>query len=273
MAYVNVFEARTIGGLGAAPVAKTALIAAYAAACTASGGIITPAQTSNVLTGSVKMSNPLNGNMLALPMTALSNYDNNSYLTVGGFTGFATGVPFTTKAAVEDALWTNELVVPYNNAAGQFTFATVTFPTKEAFITPYTVANSRTQYLPFLTTPTVSYGIRDEQENSLTTTGCTVSPCPVDAVNTLPNELNIVQVASGNGTNNASNLFTQGFTKGWVNVTVQPQASTARSFVGYNNFGQAGAPAIGTYIQWNFVGNTLQGAWNYTPFTMAPGAF
>lgn len=266
--YVNVFETRMMRGLGTAPVAKSALVAAYSAACNI-GAPITAGLTDNVLTGSVKLFNPLNGNMLALPMTALANYDNSTYHSVGNYTGFFANGAASTKAMVEDALWSSNFVVPYNNAAGQFTFATVTFPTKEAF---YNNA-AGSQYSPFPGAPTVSYGVRDEQENALTGTGCSRSPCPVDSVASLPNELNIIQVATGSGTSNNSTLFTQAFTKGWVNAAIASEASDTRSKVGNNNFGIVGLPAIGTYIQWNFVGNSLQGAWNYTPTTFTPGNF
>ena len=267
--YLNVFETRMIRGTVPTPYSKASLVAAYSAACLA-GTPITTALTDNVLTGSVKLANPLNGNMLALPMTALANYDNFTYHSVGRYTGFFANVAASNKAMVEDAIWSSDYVIPYNNAAGQYTFATITFPTKEAFYAP---SASGSQYTPFPGTPTVGYTVRDEEERSLTTTGCSVSPCPVDSPSTLPAELNIIAITSGAGTSTVGQLFTQTFTKGWVNAAPFSEVSDTRSKTGNNNLGVVGLPGLATYIQWNFVGSTLQGAWNYAPKTFAPGNF
>lgn len=267
--YVNVFQTRMIRGTVPTPYSKAALVAAYSAACVA-GTPITAALTDNVLTGSLKLSNPLNGNILNLPMTALANYDNNTYHSVGRYTGFFANVAGSTKAMVEDAMWSSDIVFPYNNANGQYTFGTITFPTKEAFYAP---SASGSQYSPFPGTPVAAYTVRDEQENSLTTTGCSISPCPVDTPNSLPHELNIISIANGDGTSTAGQLFTKSFTKGWVNASVQAEASDTRSKVANNNFSISGFPALATYIQWEYVGNSLQGSWNYAPKTFTPGNF
>ena len=103
--------------------------------------------------------------------------------------------------------------------------------------------------------------------------GCTVSPCAINdpLVLAFPNELNVFQVATGVKTTSSASVGTETFTKGWVNVAVAPEASTVRSKTGNNNFGNVGLPALATYIQWNFVGSGLQGAWNYAPATFTPG--
>ncbi len=266
--YVNIFETRMMRGLGTAPVAKSAVLAAYSAACNA-GTPITAGLTDNVLTGAVKLANPLNGNILSLPMTALANYDNSTYHSVGNYTGFFANGSLSTKAMVEDAIWSSSYAIPYNNASGQFTFATVTFPTKEAFYR--TAAGS--QYTPFPGAPTVTYGIRNEEELALQGQGCSVSPCPVGAVLTLPNELNIIAITTGAGTNTTGQLFTNTFTKGWVAADVFSEVSDTRSKIGNNNLGVVGLPGIATVIQWNFVGSSLQGAWSYAASTTAPGNF
>lgn len=276
MAYVNIFESRMIRGLptvagttGSPVVTKAAILAKYSADCLA-GVFIPPTLTDNVLTGFVKLSNPLNGNVLSLPMTTLANYDNNSHLSVGRFTGFNSN-PATTKRQVEDAIWSSDFVVPYNNAAGQFTFGTVTFPTKEAFLGTAT----QSQYSPFPGSPIVGFSVRDEAENLLTRvlTGCNFSPCPIipTTTNAFNNELNVFQIATGAGATSSATVFTEGFTKGWVNVSIAPEASEVSGRTGVNLVGGAiGAPALTTFIQWNFVNNSLQGAWSYAPSTFSP---
>lgn len=266
--YVTIFETRMIRGLGAAPVAKSAILAAYSAACTA-GTAFTTADTDNVLTGSVMMSNAQNGNQVALPMAAYANYDNLSYHSVGALTSFATNIANSTKAQVEDAMWASNFAIPYNNGTGQFTFATVTFPTKETYNN-----SAATQYAPFPGSVGVSYQVRDEAENVLGTVGCAFSPCAAGPALSLPNEVNIVALTTGGsiGSSTGTNVFTQTFTKGWVNAAIQTDVSDTRSNTNYNNFGTAGSPALVTYLRWDATGSSLQGSWSYAPATFAPGA-
>lgn len=271
--YVKVFQSRLVTGLGAAPVAKSAILTAYSTACNA-GTPITAADTANVLTADVTLSNAANGNMLRLPMTALANYNNSAYQRIGFPSTFA-GNPTnadalgtTTKARVEDALWATDFAVPYDVTSGSTTFATVTFPTKETFI-----SSAGTQYAGFLPggrAPNVAMQIRNEQEDLIGTAGCIVSPCAVNPANTLPNELNVLAVTGGSGTNTASQVFTSTFTRGWVNMSIEPSASTARGEANYNNFGTAGAPALVTVINWVTRGTSLQGSWTYAAKTQAP---
>lgn len=263
--YVKVWQARAYS-LGAAPVAKANILARYAADC-AAGTPFTAADTTNAVAGDLTLSNAGNGNVLALPLKALANYDNLNYHTLGGATTFVNNSALSTKPAVEDAIWANDFAVPYNVTAGNQTFATVTFPTKEAFIN-----GAGSQYFNTITTPTVALTIRDEQEQTIGITGCVVSPCPVTPANSLPNELNVVAITAGSGVNTSSQLFTNAFTRGWVNLNIQPKASTARSVANYNSFGQSGAPALVTYINWANKGSFLAGTWNYAPSTQAPAA-
>lgn len=270
--YVNVFQARTFN-LGAAPVAKSAILAAYSNACNnPAANPITAALTSNAVTGDLTMSNAANGNVMSLPLTAMAFYDNAAYHIVGQPTILASNptntLAGTSKSLVEDAIWANDFVIPYNVTAGNSTFATVTFPTKETFLGAATGG----QYFNTITTPTVAITVRDEQERVIGTTGCFKSPCPITPSNSLPNELNVIAVTGGTGANTAGTLFTGAFTRGWVNLNIQPKVSTARSEANYNNFGQSGAPALVTYINWSNVGNSLQGVWNYAAKTMIPDA-
>ncbi len=278
--YVNIFESRMLRGLPVnadGTVSKNEILKAYSAACLADTPIETT-DTENVLTGSVKMSNPLNGNQLTLGMTALADYNNQGYLTVGGLTTFGTNATNTSKQQVEDALWASNFAVPYNVAPGNMSFATVTFPTKETF-----VMSAESQYTPFFpaindkiadvgTSVPVGYDIRDEEEHKVGTVGCAFSPCTPDKTVSLPREVNIVQFVAGAGESNAGLVYTSSFTKGWANVAIANDVSDTRSAVNYNNFGQSGAPALTTYIHWDMSGGSLQGTWQYAAKTYAPAA-
>ena len=269
-AYVNFFQARTFPGNGdGAVIAKANILAAYSAACMA-GTPITAADTTNGLTGDVTLSNALNGNILRLNMTALANVDNVTYHSLRNYTGFSTlgsnNHAGAIKSRVEDAIWAQNYTFPYDVTGGNQTFGTVTFPTKEAVL-----LSPVTQYAPFPGTPTVGLRIRDEEEQVIGVAGCQVSPCAITPANSLPWELNVVEIRGGSGVNSSSQVFTRDFTRGWVNMAVQPDVSDVRSNAAWNNFGVSGAPALATTIQWTQRGGALQGAWNYAPRTYTPG--
>ena len=285
-AYVNFFQARTFPGNGdGAAISKANILAAYSAACLA-GAPITAADTSNGLAGDVTMSNASNGNILRLNMTALANVKNNQYHGLANYTGFHTvtsnnhlGV---IKSRVEDAIWAQNYAFSYDVTGGNQTFGTVTFPTKEAIIFDLT-GQTTTQYAPFLNpanpqlqipqgSPTVGLRIRDEEEQVIGVAGCQVSPCAITPSNSLINELNVVEVRSGSGQNSSSQMFSGNFTRGWINMAIQADASDTRSNAAWNNFGVNGAPALATTIQWTQRGTALQGVWNYAPRTYTPGA-
>lgn len=280
--YVNIFESRMLRGLPVNPdgtVSKNVILSAYSAACLA-GTAIEANDTDNVLTGSVTMSNPLNGNRLTLGMTALANYNNRGYLTVGGLTTFAFNDADTSKQQVEDALWASNFAVPYNVSAGNLSFATVTFPTKETF--HLSAGSQYSHFFPAVndkvndvgTAVPVGYDIRDEEEHKVGTVGCAFSPCTPDKTVSLPREVNIIQFIAGAGESNAGQVYTSGFTKGWANIAIANDVSevAAASNANYNNVGQNGAPALTTYIHWDMTGGSLQGTWQYAAKTYAPAA-
>lgn len=281
-AYVKVWHSAVVYDLGNAPVAKSALFTKYASDCvkfkaTKPAGDNGRPLWSNVLTADVTLSNAQNGNVLNLPMTALSNVQSNIYENIGAPSTFFTmnaslGGANTGngKARVEDALWANGFVVPYNVSSGNQTYATVTFPTKETY-----ALSAGTQYDGFLPggrAPTVAIQIRDEQENMIGVAGCLVSPCPVTPSNSLPNEVNVIAVATGTGSNTSGAVFTRDYTRGWLNVNIEPDTSVARSNANFNNFGRSGAPALATVINWVTRGSVLQGTWGYAPKVQEPGA-
>ena len=120
----------------------------------------------------------------------------------------------------------------------------------------------------------VTYAVRNEEEQVLGTVGCSFSPCSPASIVSLPREVNIVAFASGGSiaTSTSSQVNTQTFTKGWVNVAITNDVSDTRSTVNYNNFGQAGSPALVSYIHWDYTMGSLQGTWQYAAKTYAPAA-
>lgn len=216
-AYVNVFETRTISGLGSAPVDKAAIVREYNRLCLISragdpAGLaaIGPLQTSNDLVGVATLKNSTNGNKVSLPMTAFSNFDNINYHFVGQLTDFASGAD-TTNRQLEDALWARKFVFPYENGANQQTLATVTFPTKLTYLN----TRGHSMYGPFsapLGVNVAGIAVRDMEENYKTV--CAFSPC----AQYLTNELNFISIVTGNKTVNStgSTIYTENFTKGWV---------------------------------------------------------
>ena len=283
--YIDILQSRVIKGLGAAPVSKQAIANAYSAACLANPNL-RPEDSENVLSGSVRVANSFNGNVMALPMTALQNHDQPFYLDLSGYTGFNN---LATTSVVEDALWSSDYVVPFNNAAGQATFATVTFPTKEGFLGGATLS----RYFNSVPgkVPTVTYGVRNEQEVALVGQACNISPCPVGSVADLKNEVNLIAVIP-NTSNVASAAFngslistvgTAAFDKGWINIDVQKigagtNGHTGVPYTAAQSAARQGSPALVTYMQWNLVPGTndrVQGTWMYAPSTntYSPGTY
>lgn len=298
--YATVFQARTytraaLSAAGTGPVSKAAILAKYSADCVANdadptnAAVIGVNNVAPIVSGDVALRNPSNGNKLSLPMTALSNRYNKDYLRVGQYTamggqGNTDTLGSATKSRVEDALWGTDFVVPFDLSEKRSTFATVTFPTKEEFYsraTNFALSQyfSRTGNRPF-----VNITARDESENTISTAavlGCAFSPCQDAAVpdeSRLNYELNIMALTADNPNklpSSSSQLFTDGFTRGWVNLAPQAVTSTSRSEQGYNNLGTAGAPALVTIIQWEPIpgdAGKVRGSWSYAAKTQNPAA-
>ncbi|MEN9843901.1 MAG: hypothetical protein RLZZ612_1730 [Pseudomonadota bacterium] len=308
--YLTVHESSLVTGLGNAPVDKAAILAAYSRWCNAAatGSAVAPAGTGaagavgtiggtpaivplhawntpgggNAITGDVTLRNPAAGGSLAnLPMVALDSVDSAIYHRVGIYSSLGdttaqlqrVGTATTnsdTKSSVEDALWANNFTVPYN-LNGAATLATITFPTKDAWNRS---AFSTGQYFPRIgNQPSVMVTARDEQERTLASVGCFISPCPVGSVDRLPWELNILTFTTGPGTTANGQVSTSGFTRGWVNVNVEQQGSVARAEANYNNFGRQGAPALSTYmiVEPRSTGG-FNMTWAYAPKSQNPGA-
>lgn len=265
-AYAVIYETRTIKGLGSAPVAKDKILDAYNKACVA-GTPIAAADTDNALTGTVTLTNAVNGNKVSIAMKALADYNNSTYHNIGDLTDFVTNTSGTSQKQIEDALWSSFHVVPFANGAGQATLATVTFPTKRSY-----AGGVGSQYTPFLILPpargrapvSVKYVVRNEEEEFKTV--CAFSPCNT----VLWDELNFVSLVPGGKTvtSTANSVFTENFTKGWLSVDLfQEPSDTAAAPPPstYNNLGKNGGPAIVTYFNWEASLGSTVGYWDYAP--------
>jgi hypothetical protein len=86
-------------------------------------------ETPNILSGTVKANIPGFGSA-SIPMLALADYDTNQVPTTAGPSGLDLQAQRTPLADVEEALWKNNLVVPYTTSTTGFSLVTMTFPTK-----------------------------------------------------------------------------------------------------------------------------------------------
>lgn len=111
-----------------AGVTKAAILAA-AEARAASGVPVAVTETPNILTGTVKVNVPGFGSA-SIPMLALADYDSNAVPVIGVPTGLDLRGQRTSLADVEEALWKNNIVLPYDQVPGGWSLATLTFPTK-----------------------------------------------------------------------------------------------------------------------------------------------
>jgi len=265
--YVTITESSSYAVAPRTPgVAKAAILAAHNAAVAAGAAVATTA-TPNVLTGTATV---LNGvSQASLPMLALADYNNLTNLTTGGLTEIGIGAA-ASRADVEDALWNNSLVVPYQVDATSSTLATFTYPTKLT----YKTSNVGGQYafnLGAASTVCVNPVAFDMSENFIGGPNYSPTPPPICTpeagwvvVGDAANGVSLTQV---NGTS---------FTSGWVNFGYavaqnsvgQVQATAQNSLTGAGNVWDgglarrtAGAPGIVTYFNVN--GSQLN--WQYAP--------
>lgn len=193
------------------------------------------AATPNVLTGGVTASAPGVG-AATLPMLALADYDNSEKVRVGFVSGLDLPTQRTPVADVEEALWVNNVAVPYSVGAGKVSLATMTFPTK------LTYNNVQDGQYPFAAKTCIGAGVFDNFENTIVGNIFNVSPLPV-APQTCLDEFQWL-VFGGN-------ISTGNFSEGWTRVNfVNPTVAVAQTRTpGHStNVGRAGVPAIATYM-------------------------
>ena len=212
-------------------VLKTNILAAH----TAAPALVGVAATPNILTGSVTANAPGIG-AATLPLLALADYDNSVKVEVGILSGLDVAGQRTPVRDVEEALWTNNVAIPYTVGAGKVSLATFTFPTK---LTYDNVTNG--QY-PFTAKTCIAANIYDNSENTITGATFNVSPLPT-APQTCLDEFQWLVFGS--------NIATGSFTEGWARLNfVNPTAAVAQVAVATDstNVGRVGVPALVTYM-------------------------
>jgi hypothetical protein len=221
---------------------------------TDSPDLVAVASTPNVLTGAVTISAGAVGKA-TLPMVALEDYDNNTKAIVGRLTGLDDPVARTPVADVEDALWVNNLSVPYQLTAGGFSIALFNFPTKLTYnnVTDgqYPFAANR-----FNADGSVKYGqvciaadVYDNFETAVTGATFNVSPLRVSTV--CLDEMQWLLFGAPPAGTNVTTIGTSTFTDGWARIRFQnPTNAVAQVRLPAQsaNTGRSGAPAIVTYM-------------------------
>ncbi|WP_374347209.1 hypothetical protein [Chitinimonas sp.] len=252
--YVGVFEAAAFNA-GAAPLAKTAVKAAYDGLA---AGYFVEANTPNILSGKARMVFNATGVAAALPMTAIANYDNVARLSPQVFTGFgseAGSSSLTTTAQLETLIWGNNWVLPYDSAQG-LSIASVTFPTRRTYECDNAALQCPTRggaagvgVYPFNNTsdaPVVgAVVVRDNAEQAISQPGQVTSP-PQPTFAPKFDEVGFLTLSAAANNDNTGNAFagllnnasTGAFTAGWANL----------SFAG-------GVPAVVTQMVWNVTGS------------------
>lgn len=206
------------------------------AAHTAAPALVAQAATPNVLTGSVTANAPGIGSA-TLPLLALADYDNSFKTEVGILSGLDVAGQRTPVRDVEEALWTNNVAVPYSVGTGKVSLATFTFPTK------LTYNNVTDGQYPFTATTCINADIFDNFENTIIGASFNVSPLPT-ATSTCLTEFQWLVFGS--------NVSTGSFTEGWSRITFKnPTAAVAQVAVAADstNTGRSGVPALVTVMQ------------------------
>ncbi|MEN9373775.1 MAG: hypothetical protein RIR79_1327 [Pseudomonadota bacterium] len=248
--YVTIVESRAAKvanpqGKFAPGVLKTAVKANY----DASVGV-GPDETPNVLTGTVTANAGALGSA-TLPMLAVQNFDNSVKQVVATNTGLAS---YHSVADLEDALWTNNYVVPYKVAADAISLVTFTFPTKLAY------SNAVEGQYPFATSTardaigagvvggadvTVSATAFDNEENTRIAM-FNISPLPQSSTVRVP-EFGWLLI----GNTNAHALNVGNYKEGWLNVVYTAPATAAATQSNGNaavNATRSGAPGVVTVM-------------------------
>jgi hypothetical protein len=218
-------------------VAKTAILAAHVA----SPDLVAVGSTPNVLTGSVTVNAGAAGKA-TLPMVALEDYNNNTKTIIGRLSGLDDPNSRTPVRDVEDALWVNNLAIPYEVGAGKASLAVFTFPTKLTYAGNGAVTTVKNGQFPFQTTTCISADVYDNFENTLVGASFNVSPLP-QSVSTCLTEFQWLQFGT--------NIGTSDFTEGWARIRFNNPTNAAAQVVvptDSENTGRSGVPALVTYI-------------------------
>lgn len=231
-----------------AGVSKASIFAANNARV--AGGPVGLLETPNILTGTVSVTHPTLGTT-ELPMLALEDYNTAIVPQVGVASGFDVIVGQNTNLAdVEEALWKDNHVVPYDKTNGALTLVSFTFPTKLTY-------NLRQdgQY-PFASQVCYTADMFDMEEQTIRGGVTNVSPLPTNPPACV-NEFDF-KVFGQPG------LSTGNFNTGWARMKYR-DARVAVGQVGApadnTNVGRSGVPGIVTYM--NIDTMTKKFTWSY----------
>jgi len=257
--YFEIFESVALDVAPNKPgVLKSNILAAYNAhgvvICQPENPVCLASETANVLTGSVTINTHTGfdaaqpvAQKATLPMVALESYKNTQKLLVGVLTGFDNPVGTATVADVEEALWVNNVVLPYDFSNGT-TIALFNFPTK------LTYDLKRNGQFSFASQTCVEADVYDNLENSIL--GLTYNVSPLPKINpACLNEFHALQVGGAGAA-----ITTGSYTEGWARVRFQGAAPAVAQTVtpGHSvNTGRLGVPAIVSYL------TTAPFAWTY----------
>ena len=229
-------------------VAKSNILAVHDAAPLLVAADATP----NVLTGAVTANAPGLG-AATIPMLALADYDNSEKTRIGFASGFDLPTQRTPIADVEEALWTNNIAVPYSVGEGKLSLVTYTFPTK------LTYNNVTDGQYPFARQTCVSVDVFDNSENTIRGGVINVSPLPTNPPTCLDEFQWLVF---------GSQIKTGSFTEGWARVKFQnPTAAVAQVVAPADstNVGRSGVPAIATSMLKDAIAGKF--TWTYATST------
>ena len=240
-------------------VTKDAVRKAYNERINAGNTFVLSTETPNILTGSVTADTHTELGSAEIPLLALANYDTQYVPQVGVASGLDVSIQRTPVADVEEAIWKNNIVVPYNTDAGSVSLATFTFPTKLAY-------NDRTdgQYnfgsraSVTAAYPTVCYvaDVFDTTEQTIVGGRVNVSPLPSNPPACV-NEFDFKLFG-------AAGLRTGSFTDGWARLKFNNAASAmaqTRNVSDSTNVGRIGLPVLATYMTRNAASKSF--TWSY----------
>ena len=211
--------------------------------------------TPNVLTGTVTANSNVSGfGSATLPMTAIADYDNSAFVKVGTDTGLGAPRSYHLMSDLEDALWSNNYVVPYKIAPDSLSLVTFTFPTKQTWDNvvngqyPFGVSTTRDAIgvagVLGAADVAISATAFDNEENSLAASFVNISPLPPSKTMTVP-EFGWKLIGG--------DLTVGKFTEGWLRVSYTPSSAFTAAATQSNgnvalNKGRSGAPALVTVM-------------------------
>ena len=218
-----------------AGVSKASIFAAHNARVNL--GAVALNETPNILTGVVAVTHPSLGTT-DLPMLALEDYNTAIVPQVGIASGFDVTVgQNTTLADVEEAIWKDNHIVPFDKTNGAINLVSFTFPTK------LTYNNTTDGQYPFASQVCYTPDMYDMEEQTIKGGVVNVSPLPSNPPACV-NEFDFKLFGQ-------PGLSTGTFNTGWARIKYRdPRIAVAQvgTPADSSNVGRSGVPGIVTYM-------------------------